>query len=141
MKLVLKIASLVFGFAIPMGIIIYYFQGEPKEVIEQSFGIVPTILIGIVGFVLIRLVFTIVHTKIVQDKTGTTAITFYLTVLLVLFILALTLLSYILNTAQGNYEAFVDTYTLYINIVKASAASIFIALVLNGFEHWLRFNA
>lgn len=137
MKLILKLGSLIFGFAIPIVILIHYFGGE-KEIIRHSFGLVPTILIGVVGFVLIRMVFTIVHTKIVQDRTGTTAITFYLIVLLVLFGLAYSLLAFILNTAQANFEVFVATYTLYMNVVMGSVASIFIGLVLNGIEHMLK---
>lgn len=141
MKLLLKVASLIFGFGIPIGIFIHYFQGEPKEVIEQSFGFVPAILVGIIGLVAIRMVFTIVQASITQDKTGTTAITFYLIVLLVLFLSAWSLLTHILNTAINNYEQFVTTYTLYINVVKASSASIAIGLALNGIEHYLRFKA
>jgi hypothetical protein len=140
MKLILKIASLVFVFAIPTAIFIYYFQGEPQTVVKSTFGFVPTIMVGIVGFISIRLVFTIVKTKIEQDRTGTTAITFYSVVLLVLFLASWSLLSQILTTATNNYDTFVSTYTLYINVVKASSASIAIGLILNGFEHWLRFR-
>src|SRR6056297_1112266 len=141
MKLILKIGSVIFGFAIPLGIIFYYFKGEPTTVVKSTFGFVPTILVGIVGFVLIKLVFTIVKTKIEQDRTGTTALTFYLTVLLVLFLVSWSLLSHILNTAQNNYDTFVSTYTLYINVVMACGGSIGIGLVLNSIEHYLRFKA
>lgn len=140
MKLVLKIASIVFGIVIPIAIFIHYFSGEPQTVVKSTFGFVPTIMVGIVGFVSIKLIFTMVKIKIEQDRTGTTAITFYLSVLFVLFLASWSLLSHILITATNNYDTFVSTYTLYINVVKASSASIAIGLILNGFEHWLRFR-
>lgn len=82
--------------------------------IETSFGLFPTIIVVVVGAVLFGFISQQFMEMVRTNKFGFLSIAFFGVLLAILMFSGLFILNGILNTAQANYEAFVDNYEYHV---------------------------
>lgn len=126
MKLLIKLVSAFLIFVAPLILVIQRYNTVETK-IETSFGLFPTILVVVVGSVLFAFISQQFMEMVRTNKFGFLSIAFFGVLLAILMFSGVFILSAILNTAQANYEAFVDNYTFHIQTLTYG-----LVLVLSG---------
>lgn len=140
-KFFLRPLSVVFGLLSPAVLFWYHFRSTETEVVETEvvkggLGIIPIILVLITSFILVKFVFKLLENKMLNDKSGRTAILlFSIVMLFAVFSMNYTFTT-ILSSAQDSFDNFVLVYEKYIAVTGQAMISVMIgiALVLIDFK-------